>query len=260
MQKSPTAIITGASSGIGYALALVLAREGYDLGLTARRKELLESLTEEIEKKYPGRRVFQVPADVCRQESLETALNALYRQLGRVDLFIANAGVGVATPAWKNNWKEVRWILETNILGAIHSLEIAKKWMLEQKSGHLVGLSSIATVRGFPGSSAYCSSKAALTTYLESIRLDLKKLGIKVSSIHPGFIDTPMTEKNPYMMPFLLPADKAAEKIYKSIRSGRARYYFPWQMSLLVWLLKHFPDRVYDFLMSLRKDKSVFGK
>lgn len=253
-----TAIITGASTGIGHKLSHILAREGYDLGLLARRESLLRSLSEEIAKRYPNRKVAIASADVCREDSLEKGLNSLHDQLGQVDLFVANAGVGVETPAWKNNWSDVRRILETNIIGAIHSLEVAKGWMLSQKSGHLVGISSVATVRGLPVSSAYCTSKAALTTYLESIRIDLKPYGIRVTSIHPGFIATPMTEKNKYM-PFLLSADKAAEKIYRAIRSGRTRYYFPWQMKILVGLLRHLPDGVYDFLMSQRKKKGVFG-
>lgn len=257
MNKAKTAIITGASTGIGRQLALVLAREGYNVGLLARRRELLEDLAGEIQKAYPQRKVFFETGSVNQEEELEDALEKLHKKLGSIDLFIANAGVGTETPAWKNNWKDIQWILETNILGAIHSLEVAKGWMLNQKSGHLVGISSVATVRGLPGSSAYCTSKAALTTYLESTRIDLKRLGITVTSIHPGFIATPMTEKNNYM-PFLLSVEKGTEKVYKAIKSKRSRYYFPWQMNLMVIFLKYLPDRIYDFLMNLRDPRSSF--
>ena len=266
---SPTAIITGASTGIGKSLALVLAREGYDLGLTARRQDLLLDLRKEIAGRYPKRRVFISPADVASEVNLQAAMKELMTQLGRLDLMIANAGIGFPTPAWKNNWNEIKQILDANVMGAIHSLELAKEKMLEQKStsgvaggqasatGHLVGISSVAGFRGLPTSSAYCTSKAALTTYLESIRIDLKRLGIAVTSIHPGFIETKMTEKNSYM-PFLLSSEDAAEKIVRAIRRKKARFIFPWQMKLLISIMRALPDSVFDWGMSLKKQKGVF--
>ncbi|MBI4411335.1 MAG: SDR family NAD(P)-dependent oxidoreductase [Deltaproteobacteria bacterium] len=254
---SPAAIITGASTGIGRDLSLVLAREGYDLGLTARREDLLLALKDEISGRYPDGKVFVAPADTTNESDLEAAMKDLIGKLGRLDLMIANAGIGYPTPAWKNNWPDIKKILEVNVMGAIHSLELAKEAMLKQGAGHLVGISSVAGFRGLPASSGYCTSKSALTTYLESIRIDLKPLGIAVTSIHPGYIATPMTKKNPYM-PFLLSPETAARKISRAIRRKKARYLFPWQIALLVRIMRVIPDSVFDWVMSLKKQKGVF--
>lgn len=254
---SPTAIITGASTGIGRELALVLAREGFDLGLTARRGDLLAALKEEILARHPARHVFVAPADAADESDLEAAMQKLIGKLGHLDLMIANAGIGFSTPAWKNNWPEIKQILDVNVMGAIHSLELAKEAMLKQKGGHLVGISSVAGFRGLPASSAYCAGKAALTTYLEAVRLDLKRAGIHVTSIHPGFIATPMTKQR-RSMPFLLSASAAAEKIYRAVRRKKARLVFPWPIKILIVVMRVLPDWLYDRFLSARGPKEIF--
>lgn len=259
MLRSPTVIITGASTGIGYALALVLAQNGYDLGLLARRLPLLQELKEKIEKGAPQSKIFIVECDVTDDIQCRDAVGELSRQLGRLDLFIANAGIGIETPAWKDSWGDIKKIMAVNVMGAIGSLEIAKNIMLQQGSGHLVGLSSVAAVRGFPQSSAYCASKAALTSYLESIRLDLKSYGIRVTSIHPGYINTPMTEKN-HSLPFVISASTAAELIFKAIQSQKSRVLIPWQMKIFYPFLKYLPNGLYDFIFTRRRKKGVFNK
>ncbi len=255
--NTKTAVITGASTGIGKSLAFKLAQEGYALGLIARRGDLLEKLKQDIETSVPGTRVLWKACDVVEDESFRHQLQSLVSELGQLDLFIANAGVGVNTPGYKSCWPSIKSILDVNVVGAISSLEAAKEIMLRQKSGHLVGISSVAAVRGLPGSSAYCCSKAALSAYLESIRIDLKLVGISVTSIHPGFIATPMTAKN-NSMPFLLSADQAALIISKTIQKKKARKTFPWPMLVFTWILRFCPDALYDAVCGLTLKKGVF--
>lgn len=250
-------IITGASTGIGRELALIFAREGYNIGLMARRSGLLEELQKEIAQKYPDCQIHMAPCDITHEEESRQTVFSLHQKLGSLDLFIANAGIGAPTPAFESNWNSVRAILQTNIMGTIASLEAAKEIMLKQGSGHLVGISSVSSFRGLPASSAYCASKAALSTYLEAIRVDLKNVGIMVTSIHPGFILTPMTEKNKYM-PFLLSASRGSEKIFRAIKKKKARHVFPWPMKALTYLMYFMPDSLYDWLISLKYRHGVF--
>ncbi len=245
-----TALITGASAGIGSSLATLLASQGYNLGLMARRKDALDALAKDIREKYPTCQVEVGVLDVQDYDLCDLVVKKLADSLGGIDIFIANAGIGWQTPAWKNQFKVIRGILETNVLGAIATIEAAKDVMLKQGHGQIVGISSIAGFRGLPTSSGYSTSKVALTAYLEAIRLDLKHKNICVTSIHPGFIDTFMTQKNKYKMPFIMPADEAADLIYAAICKRKARYIFPWQMKILVTIMRLMPDWLYDFLLS----------
>ncbi len=253
----PTVIITGASSGIGRALALLMAEEGYDLGLIARRRELLESAQSEISRYHPKIKVKIYPCNVADTDECRKAIFKLAHELQHLDVFVANAGVGGSTPGGDPCWEESQKIIETNVRGAIASLEAAKEIMLKQKSGHLVGISSIAAARGLPQSSAYCMSRAAIAVYLESLRVDLKNRGIFVTSIHPGFVDTPMTKKMS-SRPFLVSAEKGAEEIFWAIRRKKARHYFPFMMRVVYPLLKHMPDCVYDWIFSIRREQKIF--
>lgn len=263
--SNPTAIITGASTGIGRALALLLAKEGFDLGLLARRLDLLDLLKKEILNQYSNRKVVVVSCDVSNVDDCRKVVCQMNEQLGGLNLFIANAGVGGSTPGDQACWDEVRRILEINLMGAIASLEAAKEIMLKKLSstkggefwGHLVGISSVAASRGLPQSSAYCASKAALSIYLESIRINLKPLGITVTSIHPGYVDTPMTT-NLKERQFLVSADDSAQKIWEAIKARRPRAIFPWPMRIIYPLLRCMPNPVYDFLMGFRKGSGVF--
>lgn len=254
----PTVIITGASAGIGRALALLMAEEGYDLGLMARRRELLESLQSEIVRHHPKTKVKIHPCNVANTVECRETIFKLVGELKQVDVFVANAGVGGSTPGGRPCWEESQKIIETNVVGTLCSLEAAKEIMLKQKSGHLVGLSSIAAARGLPQSSAYCMSRAAVAVYLESLRVDLKAYGISVTSIHPGFVDTPMTQEMP-SRPFLVSAEQAAKEIFGAIQHKKARHYFPWPMRFIYPLLKHMPDSIYDWILSLRRDSKIFS-
>lgn len=255
-----TSLITGASTGIGKALALEMARKGYDLGLIARRESLLNEVKAEIISRYPSVRVFVRACDVADDVSCREAVLGLAHDLGRLDICVANAGVGVPTPAWKINWDQIKQTLAVNVIGAIATLEAAKEVMLPQGNGQLVGISSVAGFRGLPTSSAYCTSKAALMTYLESIRVDLKPFRIAVTSIHPGFIATPMTAKNKFPMPFLMTAEQGARHILAAIEARVARYIFPWQVSILMAITRALPGWLFDRIVALAPRSGAFGK
>lgn len=254
-----TAIITGASTGIGRALALLMSEKGYDIGLLARRGDLLNQLRQDILRHFPDRKVFTASCDVTDAESCRRTIAGLADQLGHLDVFVANAGIGFRTPAANTDWKGVLQILQTNLIGAITSLEMAKEIMLNQREGHLVGISSVAATRGLPDSSAYCASKAGLSTYLESLRIDLKPYGILVTSVHPGYIATPMTEKN-QNMPFLLSVEEGANQVFSAIVKKKKRYIFPWQLRPLVGFLHCMPVSLYDSMMVLYRRGIWQGK
>lgn len=240
-------LITGASVGIGAALAREMARRGAHLGLLARREIELNQISGELSKQYPNQIFCFHRADVCQEAELESAMETLIERLGGLDIVIANSGIGETRSAFSSrHWTIARDTLQVNLLGAIHTLEIAKNYLAKHhRPGQLVAISSVAAVRGFPRSAAYCASKAGLTTYLESIRGELQSGGITVTSIHPGYIRTAMTARN-NRMPWLMDADEAARRITRAIEAGKKRYIFPGPMRIIFWSLKHLPDWVYD--------------
>src|SRR5579859_1828197 len=186
------AIVTGASSGIGYELSKVLAQEGYQVGLIARRRENLEKLAGEI--KSANGTCAIVSADVAQRDQIHQAVTAIRSQLGPIDLLVANAGVGAPTLLEPINIDAIEKMVQVNLLGVIYSIEAVLPEMLSRHSGHLSAVSSIASYKGLPGESAYCASKAAVNVYLEGLRIQLRDKGIAVTTICPGFVKTPMTE------------------------------------------------------------------
>src|SRR5262249_17818642 len=229
----------GASSGIGRALARELAGQGCKVGLVARRRELLAELAKEIEVK--GGTAAYAPADVAEREPTLAAIAEIARQLGPVDLLIANAGVGAPTMLDPINIFDVEKMFRVNLLGAIYAIEAVLPDMLERGQGHLAAVSSMAAYKGLPGESAYCASKAALNTYMEGLRIQLRDKGIAVTTICPGFVRTPMTAVNEFHMPWLLEADEAARRIVRALRRRKKVYKVPWQMSLFMPLTSWLP-------------------
>jgi short-subunit dehydrogenase len=234
------AVITGASSGIGLALAKTLGQAGCHVGLIARRRDKLESLAGEI--RASGGKAAFAPADVGDRTQVITAVQEIRGQLGPIDLLIANAGVGIPTLLQPMNVSDVEKTFRVNVLGAVYAIEAVLAEMLERRRGHLVGISSLGAYKGLPGESAYCASKAALNTYLEGLRVQLRDRGIRVTTVCPGFVKTPMTAMNKFPMPGLLTADEAARRIIRAIRTGRKVYNFPWQTTLLTKLTRWMPD------------------
>lgn len=243
----PNAIITGASAGIGAALAEELARRGWAVGLVARRAERLESLAATITA--AGGRAAWAAADVTDREAIGAAVRSIEAALGPTDLLVANAGTGIPVSARKVPVDQWMAVLRLNVDGVIFSVAAVLPGMLERRSGHLAVVSSVAGFRGLPRSGAYSASKAAITTFFESLRLELRPVGIAVTAIHPGFVATPLTARNRFPMPFILSAERAARIIADGLERRRSDVTFPWQMRWLMGLVRRLPNWLYDQVM-----------
>jgi short-subunit dehydrogenase len=236
------ALVTGASSGIGKALALRLAREGCRVGLVARRRELLDNLADQIRSE--GGCSTTAIADVSDRDEIRAAARHIRDQLGPIDYLIANAGVGTPTLLDPLNIADVERMFEVNVFGVIYAVEAVLPEMIDRKRGHICAVSSLAAFKGMPGESAYCATKAAVNTYLEGLRIQLREHNVAVTTVCPGFVATPMTAVNDFHMPFLVSAERAADHIVRALRRRRKVYRFPWQMSLLMRALCWLPDRL----------------
>ncbi|HEV8060941.1 MAG TPA: SDR family NAD(P)-dependent oxidoreductase [Gemmataceae bacterium] len=234
---SPVAVITGASSGIGAALARRLASSGYQVGLIARRAERLEALSKEL-----GDRAAVAIADVSVRPQIVAAIHQLADKLGPVDLLIANAGLGHKTRLEPFNVEEIEQVIRVNLLGVIYSLEAVLPRMLERRSGHLAAVSSVAAYKGMPGESGYCASKAAVNAFMEGLRIQVRDRGIAVTTICPGFIKSEMTAGYRFHMPFLLETDDAARRICRALERKTKVFNFPWQTACLMKLARWLPD------------------
>jgi short-subunit dehydrogenase len=242
-----TAVITGASSGIGWELARLLAAGRCRVGLIARRVDRLEKLSEEI--RQAGGTAAHAAADVGNREQVEAAVRKLREALGPIDLMIANAGVGRPTLCDPINMADIEEMIRVNLLGVVYSFATVMPDMLARRRGHLAAISSLAGYKGLPGESAYCASKAAVNTYLDGLRMHLRDWGITVTTICPGFIRTPMTADNPSPMPWLLEADDAARRIVRALSCRKKVCNFPWQMTLLTHLTRWLPDALLSWAM-----------
>jgi short-subunit dehydrogenase len=236
------AVITGASSGIGWAVAKELAGRGCHVGLIARRGDRLEALASEITS-AGGKAAFAV-ADIGDRTQSLAAFAAVREQLGPVDLLFANSGVGLPTPLEPLNTQQVECMFRVNTLGVVYAIEAVLPEMLQRGRGHLAAVSSLASYKGLPGESAYCASKAAVNVYMEGLRIQLRKRGIFVTTVCPGFIATPMTAVNEFKMPWLMTAEKAATRIVRALERRRKVYNFPWQTTLLMKITAWMPDWV----------------
>jgi short-subunit dehydrogenase len=237
------AVITGASSGIGWAVARALAAEGCKVGLLARRRDKLDALADEIRK--AGGTAEAAPADVADRAQTEAAIRQVRAALGPIDLLFANAGIGKPTTLDPESVSAVEEMMRVNVLGVVYAIGAVLPEMLERKQGHIAAVSSLAGYKGLPAESGYCASKAAINAYMEGLRIHLRYRGIAVTTICPGFIRTPMTDINQgkVPMPFLLEADEAARRIVKALRQRRKVFDFPWPMMVLTkWLLPWAPD------------------
>ncbi len=234
--------LTGASSGIGAALAAEFASRGATLGLVARRRAAIDELAAQT----PGRHhVYAV--DVTDKDALIAAAQAFDDATGGADIVVANAGisVGVLTEHYED-LDAFGDVFRTNVLAMAYTFHPFIARMRSRGRGTLVGIGSVAGVRGLPGSEAYCASKAAVASYCESLRVELKRSGVKVVTIAPGFVRTPLTAKNPYRMPFLLePADFARQAV-DAMLAGVSYRVIPWQMGIVARLLRLMPNRLFD--------------
>jgi len=238
--------ITGASSGLGAALATHYARAGATLGLLARRGEALDSLVTAL----PNPQLHRTYAvDVRDHAALQAAAGAFLSYAGGIDIVIANAGISYGTLTEHGEDLQVfSDIVATNVTATVATFAPFIEAMRGQRSaGRLVGIGSVAGIRGLPGAGAYSASKAAVMTYCESLRIEMRRHGIRVVTIAPGYVDTPMTRHNPYPMPFLLAPDVFAVRAARAIEQGVSYRVIPWQMGIVARLLRMLPDALYDF-------------
>ena len=246
--------ITGASTGIGRQLAFDYGKTGAELWLLARSESRLTTLARDIQK--AGGQAHILICDATDEPAFLKAMGLAQEESCGFDLVIANAGWGgrMQYPGEKNI-DVLNQVIDLNFRAATQTLEFFAKFMVTARHGHLVGVSSIAGFRGAPSAAAYSATKAALISYLESLRFSLRPFGVFVTDIRPGFVKTPMTDRNVVPMPFLMEVDKASYKIRRAISRKRKRFTFPWQMAVLLHIIKAAPDFLYDWVASL-----TFGK
>ena len=251
---APLVFITGASSGIGQALAARFAQAGWNLALAARRTGEVEAWA--AAQGLAAGRWAVYAADVQDIDSIVAAGAACMARQGLPDVVIANAGISVGIDSAERADLEVlRDTLATNNVGLAATFHPFIKAMRERRAGTLVGIASVAAIRGLPGHGAYCASKAGVVAYCESLRGECRPFGIRVVTLLPGYIATPLTARNPYSMPFLMPAADFAERAFGAIQAGASYRVIPWQMGVVAKLLRLLPNALFDRAMSGRGRK-----
>lgn len=252
--------ITGASSGIGQALAWRFYQAGYSLALVARRAESIESWAGQRQLSAERYQIYS--ADVTQTDSIVAAAQACLQQQGLPDVVIANAGISIGIDsAVREDLQVMARIFATNNLGMATTFHPFITAMQVQRAGTLVGIGSVAGIRGLPGHGAYCASKAAVISYCESLRGELRGSGVQVVTLCPGYIDTPLTQNNAYTMPFLMQPQAFADQAFQAIEAGVSYRVIPWQMGVVARLLRCLPNGLFDriFAGRPRKPRSPAG-
>jgi len=243
MPRAPLVFLTGASSGLGEALARHYAKRGATLGLVARRQSELDRVAAAL---APAT-VATYAADVRDADAMAAAGRDFVARHGVPDIVVANAGVSRGTLAdHAEDLSAFRDVFDTNVLGIVHTFHPFIAPMRAAKHGTLVGIASVAGFRGLPGAAAYSASKSATITLLESLRVELRGSGVSVVTIAPGYVATPMTERNPYRMPFLMRPDRAAASMARAIARRKRFHVMPWPMALVGRVLRMLPRPLYD--------------
>jgi short-subunit dehydrogenase len=251
--------ITGASSGIGQALAWRYHQAGWRLALTARRADAIEHWARE--RGLAGDRYAVYGADVADSDSIIAAGRACLARQGLPDAVIANAGISIGMDtAVRQDIDVMARTFASNTVGLAATFHPFVAGMEQRGSGALVGIASVAGIRGVPGHGAYCASKAAAITYCESLRGELRTRGVKVVTICPGYIDTPLTRRNRYPMPFLMAPEAFAERAFRTIEAGASYRVIPWQMGVVAKLLRLLPNRLFDRALAGRPRKPRQGE
>jgi short-subunit dehydrogenase len=254
MPHTPLLYITGASSGIGQAIALHFYQQGYALALVARRTEVIQEWAHS-QGLRPERYAIYC-ADVANTDSIVQAGGQCIAQQGLPDVVIANAGISIGIDtAIREDLDVMARIFATNNVGLAATFHPFITAMAQRGSGKLVGIGSVAGIRGLPGHGAYCASKAAAIAYCESLRGELRDSGVQVITLCPGYIDTPLTAQNTYAMPFLMASKDFAAAAWRAITAGTSYRVIPWQMAWVAKLLRILPNRLFDKVLSGRARK-----
>ena len=252
--SGPLAFITGASSGIGQALAWRYHQAGYRLALVARRGEAMAQWAQE--RGIPADRWQAYPADVAVTDSIVAAGHACLARQGVPDVVVANAGISIGVDtAHREDLDVIARIYAVNNIGLAATFHPFIAPMRQRGSGTLVGIGSVAGIRGLPGHGAYCGSKAAVISYCETLRGELRGSGVKVVTISPGYVATPLTQHNRYPMPFLMTPAAFADQAFGVIAAGRSYRVIPWQMGVVAKALRVLPDAVFDRVLAGRPRK-----
>jgi short-subunit dehydrogenase len=250
----PLLFVTGASSGIGQALAARYARAGWRLALVARRADDVCAWVERAG--IASDRVAVYAADVRDTDAIVEVGHDCIAKHGLPDAVVANAGISIGIDtAVREDLDVMRATYETNTLGLAATFHPFIAPMVARARGRLVGIASVAGIRGLPGHGAYCSSKAAVISYCESLRGELRASGVRVVTLCPGYVDTPLTRGNRYSMPFLIPPETFAERAFEAIEAGRSYAVIPWQMAIVAGLMRALPNALFDRLLAGRPRK-----
>ena len=242
-EKQKKIWITGASSGIGKSVAEKFANEGWKVAVSARRKELLDELA-----KNPN--IVSFPLDVTNRNQINEVFKNILDNFGELDICLFSSGTYEPKDEQNIDPDKIKNVINVNFIGVIDCVKSVERYFKDKKSGHISIVSSIAGYRGLPNSSGYGPSKAALTNFSESIYFDFKKFGVRVSIVSPGFIKTPLTDKNEFPMPFLKTPEYAAEKIFNGlVKSSAFEIHFPKGLTLTLKFLRILPYRLYLFLV-----------
>ncbi|MGJ7494848.1 SDR family oxidoreductase [Variovorax sp. RT4R15] len=259
MTQRRLVFITGASSGIGQALAARFYSAGYDLALVARRTDQIESWASARQLDAARYRIYS--ADVAQTDSIVGAGQACIVQQGLPDVVIANAGISVGIDtAERSDLDVLASTFATNNTGLAATFHPFVAAMVARGSGRLVGIGSVAAIRGLPGHGAYSASKAGVVAYCESLRGELRPSGVRVVTLCPGYIDTPLTQGNRYGMPFLMKAEDFAEQAFRGIESGVSYRVIPWQMGVIAKIMRVLPNALYDRAVQGRGRKKRLGE
>ena len=235
--------ITGASSGIGKALAEKFASQGWKVAVSARRKEILDEMAN-------NKNIFSYPLDVTNQNEINDVFAKIIKDFENINLCVFSSGTYDPKLEKEINFNQNKFVMETNFFGVLYCIKAVEKYFKNIRNGHISIVSSIAAYRGLPNSSGYGPSKAALTNLAESLYFDFKKYNIRISLISPGFIKTPLTDKNEFPMPFIKTAEFAANKMYNGlIKSNSFEIHFPKELTLFLKFLRILPYRIYLFLI-----------